>query len=175
MRDLVPTTVMLCTLYCTRDTELSCIGRRRSENINCFQQLPAEVIDIKEENRLRIGIIKLFEHAGFPALGEMLFGVQILGEEAAFVRDAEEIKDGRNHIQVGDQDSLSHIAGEFLVAIGDPLPEAGNRLAKGLGINFLQVCANLEAFVDLVPFQLPDRNPPDQLRKRILAKAKVDV
>src|SRR5262245_40492827 len=119
--------------------------------------------------------MEMLEHARFPTIPKILLCVKVLRKKAAFMRHADEIEDRRNHIQVRDQNRLGQVAGKLLIAAGNSLPETRNCFAEGLGIDLLQMGADLETFINLVSFQFPDRNPADQMGKRILAEAKVNV
>src|ERR1017187_8007934 len=112
-------------------------------------------------------------YALFPALGEIRFGLHILGKEATLMRHAHEVQHRRDHVEMRNQDSLRQILGEILVPAGNALPELRHGLAQTLRVDLGQVCANLEALVDLVSFQLADGDAADELSKRILPQAQV--
>jgi len=67
------------------------------------------------------------------------------------------------------------VASELLITAGNSRPKTRDRFSQGLCVDLLKVRANLEAFINLIGFQLPDRNPANQMGKRILAEAKEDV
>src|SRR5450759_3734608 len=108
------------------------------------------MVDIEGENIVRITTAELFEYAVFPAFGKVRLGIHILGKEPVFVGDAKEVKHSRDHIQVRDQDGLSEVLAEVLVAFGDPGPKPGNGFAQDFGVHLMKVGPDLESLVDLI-------------------------
>src|SRR5206468_2474215 len=80
-----------------------------------------------------------------------------------------------DQIEVGHQHRLREIAAELLVTGHDPVPEFRSGFAERLGIDLIQVSPNLEALINLVRSELPDRNTADQLREALLPEASVDL
>src|SRR5450432_1523018 len=67
------------------------VWRSRPENLFRAQQLPPQVVHIKQQQRFRVNLAELFMDSPFPPFGEIGFGVHVLGEKAVFVRYAQKI------------------------------------------------------------------------------------
>src|ERR1039458_2182426 len=112
-------------------------------------------------------------YALFPSIGEIGFGLHVLGKEATLMRHTHEIQHRPDHVEMRNQDGLGQILGEIVVPGDNALPELRHGFAQALRVDFSQVRANLESLVDLVSFQLADGDASDELSKRILPQAQV--
>src|SRR5579883_163378 len=133
------------------------------------------MVDIKGEYRLRKISCELLRHARFPAVSEIGLGVHVFREKTVLVRNAEEIEHRGDHIKVGNQDALGEVLAEILVTAGDPVPKLRGGFTQNLGIDLVEVGADLKPFVNLIGTELPDGNTADELSKRLLAQAQVDI
>src|ERR1017187_3438743 len=139
-------TVMVVILSVARGEPKSNGARRnRAVDILGAQQLPPQVIHIKQQNRLRISPAKFLHHALFPAIREIWLGIHVLGKKPILVRHAQEIQHRPYHVQMGNQNRLRQIFGKILVSGVYPIPEFRDRFAQTLRIDLREVCANLES------------------------------
>src|SRR5438270_7360601 len=107
------------------------------------------MVHIKNKQGFRIYAPEFIEYPLLPALAEIELGVHILSEEAILVRNAEKIEDGGDHIEVGNQDGLRHVLGEIDIRHRDASPEFGDGFTQHLGVDLLEMRADLEPLVDL--------------------------
>src|ERR1039457_2600026 len=70
---------------CTRRTTSYGARGNRAVHIGSPQQLPAQVVHIKKQNGLRVHAAKLLLNASFPSIGEIGFGLHVLGKEATLM------------------------------------------------------------------------------------------
>src|SRR5450631_2056996 len=101
-------------------------GGTRKIHFLSSQQLPSQVIHIKKQQRFAVFASKFLEHTRLPAVGEIRLGIHIFGEESILVRDALEVQNFSNQVQMGDQNSLRQIFGKIFVAGRNALPELRN-------------------------------------------------
>ena len=92
------------------------------------------------------------ENALLPALGEVFLRVEVLGEKAVLMRDADQVQHVDNHVEVRYQYNLRNIRRELLIVVRDPCPKPGRCLAKRFRVELAQMEAQLHAFVELIRF-----------------------
>ena len=151
------------------------IGGSRVVRFVSAQSFPSQMVDIEEQERFRILAAKLLKYTLFPALGEIRFRVHLLGEEAVLMGHAKEIEHRCDHIDVGHQDGLGQVFSEVFVGLGDSGPEPRHGLAQEFRVDLMEMRPHLEAFVDLVGFQLADGYATDQLSERFFTQPEVDI
>jgi hypothetical protein len=117
----------------------------------------------------------LFEDAILPTVREMGLGIHVLGEKAVLMRNAEEIQDCGNEIEMGDQNRLGKVAPELLVSASGPVPKLRDGFPKSFRVQLVKVSPNLKSFIYLEGSELADRNAPNQLGKGVWAEACVDL
>src|SRR6202011_2024218 len=132
----------------------------------------AKMIDVEQQNIVRILAAKLLEYALLPAFGEIFGGVDVFVEEAVLVGDAEEIEHGLDHVEVRDQNGLRQLTGELLVAFVQSRPEARRGLADVLRVELAQMEADLHALVELVRLHFPDGDGAQKTPEGLLTQAK---
>ena len=148
---------------------------RGREHVLGFGHFPSQVVDVEQQRRVREGGAEFIPDFLLPSGFEMGGNIGILGEEAAFVRDAQMIEHGLDHIEMRDQDGLGNIGGKVVVMFAEAGEEAGGGLAQGLRIELVEIETGLDAFEDLVGFQAPERNGAQELLEVVFAQAKKDV
>jgi len=132
------------------------------------------MVDIEDQNSFRISGPKFIEYPFFPAVGEIARGLQIFRKKSILVRDSEQVKHGDDHVQVRDQDGLRKITRKIFIVLPEPRPESRSGLAQGLGVDFVEMRSDLKTFVNLIGFQLADRDTAHQLSEGVRAEAQVD-
>src|SRR5581483_7751934 len=120
------------------------------------------MIDIEQQEGLVIRAPEPLEDALLPAFRQVGLGIHIFGKETAFVRNAEEIEDRSNHLQMRNQNRLSKIFRELLVTLANTRPEARGRLAQMFRVQFGKARPRFETIVKLVRFQFANRDPADE-------------
>src|SRR5579863_2082677 len=130
--------------------------RRWSERLLGALQLPGQVIQVEQQNRLRIYAAKFFKRSPGPTFRQILTGIQVLLKESVLVGDAERVQDSGDHVQMRDQHGLSELCGKFLIAFVDPGPHPRSGLAQMFGVEFYHMRARFEGIVDPVGFELTE-------------------
>src|SRR5579863_4964032 len=133
------------------------------------------MVDIKCQKRLRINASEVVEYSLLPPFGKVRLGIHVLSEEPIFVGNPQEIEDGRYHIEVGNQDGLRQVFGKIDIRLRNTRPKTGNGFAEHLDVHLGKMRSNLKSLIDLVRFQFSDGNAANQLSKRFLAQAQVNI
>ena len=109
----------------------------------------------------------MVEHALLPALGQILCAVDVFGEEAIFVRNAEIVEHGLDHVQMGDQDGLRKLGGELFVVSGSrAAPNTrGADFAQRFGVQLGHMQARFQAIEKLKRFQFSERDGAQQFAR----------
>ena len=133
------------------------------------------MVDVKQQHWLGIRIFELIIRLLLPALRQIFRSIDVLGEKAILVGNAQVIEHGLDHVQVRNQDGLRKIGREIFVAFAQARPEARRRLTQALGVHLGQVHARLQTIEKLKGLELADRNSAQQLSERLLAQALEDL
>src|SRR5262249_1004119 len=88
-----------------------------------------------------------------PSFLQISGDLGVLGEKTVFMRDAEMIQHGLDHLEMGYQNRLGSIRGKVVIALIKARPDPRRRLPKGLRIQLSQVQTRLEPVVELISLE----------------------
>src|SRR6185312_9481796 len=143
---------------------------RRQIRLRFRSELRAQMVDIEQQQRLRIVGLEALKRARLPALGQKFGGVHVLFEEALLVRNLQKIEHRDNHVHVGNQNRLREVGGEFAILLFEALPESRERGAQIFGVQLRHMRANLETLVKLIGSELADRNTANELPQTVFSE-----
>src|SRR5690349_12419882 len=132
------------------------------------------MVDIEDQNSFRISGPKLIEHPLFPALRKIARGLEVFGEKSILMRNPEQIEHGDDHVQVRNQNRLRKVSRKIFIMLAEPRPETRSGLAQRLGVDLVQMRPHLKTLINLIGFQLADRDAAYQLSEGVRAEAQVD-
>ena len=89
---------------------------------------PAQMVDVEQQQRLRVSIFELIECLLLPAFGQIFRPIDVFGEEAFFVRYLQMVQHGLDHLEMGNQNGLRKVAGKLFVLLGQTRPKRGAAL-----------------------------------------------